>query len=464
MPETQNIQKESISQKSRSLNECFSFLDTISPLAYEQMAIERLGSLDLALSHPSKKLDIILVGGSSSKNSTILFTSKLLQEEGFKVGTIYANQILSYTERLFINDEPVANKSLNEAMNIAIDAALKNDIMATAFELVIATGLCLFEKEKVDTVLIEVGLGGRLDATAALTPLIYAVTKISHKNTDILGEDLDQVAYETMGCAKPNTWFISAEQSKLRLQKMKVFAEQNNFLWSMPIRKLSALPYIYEQLYGKEASLAERIVQIYVENIKQKFSPFLRGNLLATEKGQRGRPTLEAKRNSELNPLKTIKSFWAQNFGLKRGIFEILEREKPTILLDDSSDIESLSNLFLGLRLLHYKRPIIGACIILGIASEVNAEEVLKLIRYLFKKVSGEAFFIPLQQSNSHSPEKLCNLARTLNVKAMPFKNIKDAFEYGRQIVDERDGLVCFTGATEVISGYWKQIRDIKKI
>lgn len=463
MPEIQNIQKESASSKSRTLNECFSFLDAINPITYEQKAPDRLTALLSSLQDPGKDLDIISVAGSSGKRATILFTSKLLQEEGYKVGTIYANHTLSYHERILIDDEQVSNKLLIEALNLVIDTSLKNNIITTAFELLIAAGLCIFKKEDINIAVIETGIGGRFDATAALSQLIYAITRITSKNVDILGSDLDQIAYDTMGGAKQNSWVISAEQSKLRLQKMKNFAEQNNLQWSMPIRKLSALPFIYEQLYGKEASLAERIVQIYVENIKQKFSPFLRGNLLATEKGQRGRPTLEAKRNSELHPLKTIKSFWSQNFELKKSVFEILEREKPTILLDDSSDIEGIGNVFLGLRLLHYKNPIVGTCVIMGLSLETDPEEILKLARYLFKKVSGELFFVPLQNSPCHTPEKLCALARSINVKATPFKNVKDAFNYGKKIVDERSGIVCLTGATEIISNYWKNVRDIKK-
>jgi dihydrofolate synthase/folylpolyglutamate synthase len=388
----------------------------------------------------------------------------LLQAEGLKVGTIYASHILSYSERIFVNNEPIPNKVLAEALNTVIDTSLKNGIQATAFELMVQTGLSIFAKEGISLGLLEVGIGGRLDATAIYTPRICAITKIAKKHLEQLGGDLDEVAYEMMGVAKPGSWLISAEQSKLRLQKMKSFAENKNFQWSMPIRKLSPLPYIYEQLFGKEASLAERIVQIYIENIKGSFSPFLRGNLLATQKGQRGRPTLETKRNSELNPLQTVKSFWAQHFKLNHGVFEILEQEKPTILLDKAEDVDSLAYTFLGLRLLHYKKPIVGLCLIVGLAKEIDAEEVLKLARYLFKKVPGEIYFIPLTGKESHQPENLCATAKTLNVRALAFQNIKEAFESAKTVVDERDGIVCLTGDAELVSSYWKQVREIKKL
>lgn len=464
MIETQNVQKESNSSKGRTLNECFSFLDAINSIAYEPESAQRLIALNESVGNPEKNKDIVLVGGSSSRGVTIYFASKLLQEEGFKVGTIYASQIISYHERIYINDDAVSNKVLAEALNIVIDSALKNNIMATAFEIIIAAGLLIFEKEGATISLVEVGIGGKNDATSGLNSIICAITKISQKLSLCLGDDLDKVSYEMMEVAKPGCWLISAEQSKLRLQKMKACAESAGYLWSMPVRKLSPLPYIYEQLFGKEASLAERIVQIYIENIKSSFSPFLRGNLLATQKGQRGRPTLEAKRNSELHPLQTIKSFWAQNFKLKHGVFEILDQEKPTILLDESDDVESLANVFLGIRLLHYKKPIVGACVIMGLSLDISAEEVLKLARYLFKKVSGEIYFVPLNGKPSHDPEKLCGIAKSLNIRSFAFKNVKEAFENAKKIVDERDGIVCITGDTELIGNYWKNVREIKKL
>lgn len=463
MPEFQSLQKVSSGQKGRTLSECFAFLDAVLPVAYEQKVLERTMLLSKALDNPGEKLDTVIVGGSSGKGTTVFFASKLFQEEGFRVGTIFASQVLSYHERICINDEPVSNKLLAEVLNEVIDASLKNGIQATAFEILLLAGQRIFEKEGVGVSIVEVGIGGRYDATATLKSLVCGITRVTRKHSEYLGEDLDIAACEMMSVVRPGCWLISAEQSKIRLQKMKLFAEQNKLNWSMPVRKLSPLPYIYEQLFGKEASLAERMVQIFVENIKGSFSPFLRGNLLATQKGQRGRPTLEAKRNSELNPLKTIKGFWAEHFKLKHGVFEILAQEKPTILLDESDDIESLDNVFLGLRLLHYKNPIVGACLILGLSKDVNAEEVLKLARYLFKKVSGEIFFVPLVGKDCYSPNELAGIAKTLNIRSRAFECAKEAFSNACQVVDERDGVVCLTGDSELVSCYWKQIREIKK-
>jgi hypothetical protein len=268
---------------------------------------------------------------------------------------------------------------------------------------------------------------------------------------------------ELLGVAKPGAWFISAEQSKIRLAKMKELVEEMGGKWAMPIRKLAALPYIFEQLYGRTVSLAERIVQLYVEDIKGKFSPFLRGNLLATQRGQRGRPTIEAKRRAELNPMKTLKSFWNEQFGLLRGRFELLDREKPTILLDNAHNVDALNNVFLGIRLLHYQRALKGFVLVLGLEKFHDVDELMKAVRYLFKKVNGQIFFVPLSNGKPcHDPVELAKMAHEMGIKTKAFTAFAEAFETAAKAVDERTGLVAITGSPELVSEYWKH-KGIKR-
>jgi hypothetical protein len=245
---------------------------------------------------------------------------------------------------------------------------------------------------------------------------------------------------------------------------MKQWVEARGSHWAMPIRKLAPLPYMYEQLYGRIASLGERVAQIYVEEIKQKFSPFLRGNLLATQQGQRGRPTLEAKRNAELNPIKTMKSFWTEQFSRLRGRFELLDKEKPTVLLDNASNLDAFMNVFLGVRLLHYQKPLKGFVLILGASKALHAGELVKAIRYLLKKVPGEVFFVPIAGTDDcYQADQMYALAKDFNVKARSFESLESAYAAAVDSVDERDGLVAITGADSMVREYWHD-RGVKKL
>ncbi|MFH1832303.1 MAG: Mur ligase family protein [bacterium] len=457
---------ESSLDKARSYNEVVEYLYSLPANEYSAESVNRMKELDRLFDHPSTKIDTILVGGTNGKSSTIHFATKLLREEGLKVGAAYSTHILNFNEQTIINFEAISNKAFTDLANEVINVAQASNIKATAYEIVTMMSVLHFIEEKVDIAVLEVSYGGKHDAASIFNPKIAAITRIAHDQRGLLNEDLDQMAYEMLEISKPGCWFISAEQSKLRLQKMKTWADDNKIQWAMPIRKLASLPYIYEQLYGRIASLGERIAQIYVEDINGKFSPFLRGNLLATQKGQRGRPTLEAKRHAELNPIKTLKGFWADHFDLLNGRFDLLDKEKPSILLDNASNLDACTNLFLGIRLLHYQKPLKGLALILGFSKSVNAMEAIKLVRYLLKKVSGQILFVQLPQIDgmpSHDVNDLTAIAKELNIKAKACASFSEAFELAKTIVDERDGLVAISGSNSLIHEYWKH-RGIKKL
>ncbi len=462
-----NIQKvkktETATGKIRSYNEVVEFLNSRRYLDYDQKVIQRMKQLDKLFDNISQKIDTVLVGGTNGKSLTMHFATKLLKEEGFKVGCSYSSHFLNHNERFIVDFDAVSTKDFAQPLSEVIDIVQANNIDATAFEILIIASLVYFHSQKVDVALLEVGVGGKYDATNFCNPKISAVTRVAQDHKDILGDDLEKITFEMLEIARPSSWFISAEQSKIRLQKMKNWIEQRGAKWAMPIRKLANLPYIYEQLYGRTASLGERIAQIYVEDIKNKFSPFLRGNLLATKQGQRGRPTLEAKRQAELNPIKTLKSFWNEQFDLLKGRFELLDKEKPSILLDSAHNLDAFTNLFLGIRLLHYQKPLKGFVLILGLNKITDQTKALKIVRYLLKKVSGQVFFIPFSDgSESHDTKELVTIAKEMGFKAKSFNSFTEAFEAAKSVVDGRDGLICISGSADMVSEHWKN-RGIKK-
>jgi folylpolyglutamate synthase/dihydrofolate synthase len=449
--------------KGRSYSEIIEYLDSLKSYEYGKDSLSRMKSLDKCFENVSSKLDIILVGGTNGKSSTIYFAGKLLKEEGFKVGSAYSTHFLNYNERISINFQSISNKVFADIVNEVVNVAEQENIKATAYEIITMASILNFYAEKVDVMLIETCYGGKFDATNIFNPKIAAVTRVAEDQKGILGKDLDAVAFEMLEIVKSGNWFISAEQSKIRLQKMKLWVENRDAKWAMPIRKLASLPYLYEQLYGRIASLGERIAQIYVEDIKEKFSPFLRGNLLATQKGQRGRPTLEAKRHAELNPIKTLKNFWGEQFDLMKGRFELLYKEKPSILLDNAANLDALSNLFLGIRLLHYQKSIKGLVFVIGLSEAVDATESIKLIRYILKKIRGQIFVVPISDEKSvHNVQKMVEVSKELGVKATAYNSFTEAFDKSKEIINEQDELIVVTGSSRIVSEYWKY-RGIKK-
>ena len=463
---TQDLKRKSDEFKGehqRSYKEIVSFLDSLKEIEYSEKAVARSEMLDKIFGNVSKKVNAISVAGVNGKSSAISFAAKILKEEGYKVGSFFSTHILNYNERIATNSEVIANKKFITVLSKVVSAIEENKIAATSFEAMFFAALLHFVEEKADVVLFEVGFGGKFDATSILNPKVLAITKIVQSNPDVLGEDLDVTLKETLDIAVENSWIVCSEQSKIILQKMKDWTDNKKVNWTMPVRKSASLPYVFEQLYGKTASLGERIAKIYTEDVDRRFSAFLRGNLLATKRGQRGRPTLEAKKNAEINPVKTLKKFWSDNFSLMPGRFELLEKEQPAVLLDQASNIDALESVFLGVRLLHYQRSLKDLILIVGLHSYVKMLDAAKSIRYLLKKVSGQVIFVPLSGGiKSHNVTDLTNISKELGTKTKCCDSFEEAFKMAKKIIDNREGLITITGSKNLVTEYWNY-RGIKK-
>ena len=140
-----------------------------------------------------------------------------------------------------------------------------------------------------------------------------------------------------------------------------------------------------------------------------------------------------------------------------------MDKEKPPVLLDNASNLDALTKTFLGIRLLHYQRPLKGFVLILGVAAPLNVAELLKGVRYLLKKVPGEVFFVPLPGRDSVEMAKLLEVAKDLNIHARHFGSIAEALPSAKDAVDEREGLVAVAGSSSLITEYW-QTRGAKKL
>lgn len=378
--------------KQRSYNEIIDFLDANWKTNAQDTSLSCIKQLDKAFSHVSQKINTILVTGTKGKSLTINFASQLLQAEGLTVGAFYAPHIVSYNERMSVNKDYISNKQFTDIANDVLNTAEQLGLTPNSSDVLTMMSLLYFQESAVDVALLEVAHAGNAHPTSICYPKIAAITRVS---TDNVAETQAMIE-EVISIVKPETHVVSADQSKLSLQVMMDMVVAKGGIWGMPIRKLAQLNYPMEQLHGRCAALAERIAQMYVNTILAKESVLVAGSLLAKQKGQRGRPTLEAKRQLELNPKKTVEQFWKETSTTLAGRFQVLDKEKPTILLDNASNLDSFENLLLGIRLLSYQRTLKGLTLIIGCNNpSLNMPEFLKTLRYFFKKTSGASDCMP---------------------------------------------------------------------
>ena len=164
--------------------------------------LERLGS-------PHESLRVIHIAGTKGKGSTTAMTSGILAAAGYRVGTYLSPYVYDVRERILINGEMISHDdfaALVAQIRPHVEALEQTDLGATTeFELKTAIGLLYFAQQDVDFAVIEVGLGGRLDATNVFRrPLVTAITNIGFDHVEMLGPTLAQIAREKAGIVKPN--------------------------------------------------------------------------------------------------------------------------------------------------------------------------------------------------------------------------------------------------------------------
>ena len=165
------------------------------------------------LDNPQEKIKFIHVAGTNGKGSSSHMLASILQEAGYKVGLYTSPHLKDFRERIKINGPEVSGDISEEFVTDFINKHKtffeSNDM--SFFEMTVGLAFDYFAKEKVDIAVIEVGMGGRLDATNIITPLVSVITNIGLDHTQFLGNTLEAVAFEKAGIIKPNIPVIIGE-------------------------------------------------------------------------------------------------------------------------------------------------------------------------------------------------------------------------------------------------------------
>ncbi|WP_394775241.1 bifunctional folylpolyglutamate synthase/dihydrofolate synthase [Flavobacterium sp.] len=177
------------------------------------------------LDHPEKQLKCIHVAGTNGKGSTSHMLASVLQEAGYKVGLYTSPHLKDFRERIKINGEEISEDFVCEFVAKHKDFFEANDM--SFFEMSVGLAFDYFASEKVDIAIIEVGLGGRLDATNIITPLVSVITNIDLDHTQFLGNTPALIAGEKAGIIKPNIPIVIGEYTNETQPVFLAKAEEN---------------------------------------------------------------------------------------------------------------------------------------------------------------------------------------------------------------------------------------------
>ncbi|URJ29906.1 bifunctional tetrahydrofolate synthase/dihydrofolate synthase [Blochmannia endosymbiont of Camponotus sp.] len=191
-----------------SLSEWLHYIERLSCMPID-LSLDRIRKIavDLDLIHPAAY--VILVGGTNGKGTTCRVLETILLNNNNTVGLYTSPHLLSYNERVRICGKEVSDSTHITAMSVIEDA--RNQIALTYFEFITLSALYMFKQEKLDLIILEVGLGGRLDATNIVDPDISVITNIAIDHTEFLGTSRDMIAKEKSGICRPDKPVVIGE-------------------------------------------------------------------------------------------------------------------------------------------------------------------------------------------------------------------------------------------------------------
>jgi len=170
-------------------------------------------ALDDYFGHPHLKYNTIHVAGTNGKGSVSHMVASVLQEAGYKTGLYTSPHLKDFRERIKVDGEMIAEE--NVIAFVSDHKEIIDSLMPSFFELAVAMAFDHFAKSNVDVAIIEVGLGGRLDSTNIIKPVLSLITNIGHDHMDLLGDSIEKVAGEKAGIIKKKTPVVISESSPL---------------------------------------------------------------------------------------------------------------------------------------------------------------------------------------------------------------------------------------------------------
>jgi dihydrofolate synthase/folylpolyglutamate synthase len=389
-----------------------------------KLGLELMHDLARALGSPQDRLRFIHIAGTNGKGSTAAFCESCLRAAGFRVGLYTSPHLVSVRERIQINRAHIPEADFAEGMNVVKQAAAQAKQEPTFFELMTALALWYFGREKVDWVVWETGLGGRLDATNIVTPEICIITNIGLDHQQYLGQTLAEIAAEKAGIIKEGVGVVSAveigEASEVICNRVKPISWRLTLVRrDMEVKDLGLRGDKQAcEIDGNEFELGllgpHQILNAAcaVETMWQ-----LRSNVVQS--------------NRELEHLYQVDDDKI-TFGLKTttwpGRFEILS-ERPLVILDGAHNSAGMKMLietwhaFLAAKFGWKPEEIDGrARIVFGSVVDKDITEMAQLLRPLAKEVS----LVRLANERGADPHQLAPAFAGLSVTC--YESVTDAW------------------------------------
>jgi dihydrofolate synthase/folylpolyglutamate synthase len=193
-------------------NNCMKAMNSLKKFGIKP-GLSRITDILKSLDNPQDNFSCIHVAGTNGKGSIASALSSIFSASGYKVGLYTSPHLVKFNERIRINNLPVSDRRIVESYN-AVNKVIKNSLEATFFELSTAMSFYEFYRQKVDWAVIETGMGGRLDATNVIRPVISIISNISVEHKKYLGNTIEKIAGDKGGVIKKSVPVITGVKQK----------------------------------------------------------------------------------------------------------------------------------------------------------------------------------------------------------------------------------------------------------
>lgn len=361
------------------------------------------------LNNPEKKLKYIHVAGTNGKGSTSHMLASILQEAGYKVGLYTSPHLKDFRERIKVNGEEISEEFICDFVSKNKLFFEKNEL--SFFEMTVGLALEYFIKEKTEINIIEVGMGGRLDSTNIITPLVSVITNIGMDHTQFLGTTLQSIAFEKAGIIKNNIPVVIGEYTK---ETRKVFLEKVN------------------ETNSKIYFASDLINETYPSSLIGDYQIHNKKTVMQTIRVIQAQNQFKiSQENIENGFLKSkLQGRWQQI------------NSNPKVICDTAHNIDGLKIVLDQIK----KEKFNNLHIVLGLVNDKNLDELLPL----FPK-SAKYYFCKPNIQRGLNEEALKNKATLFDLKGEAYNSISIAYDSAIKNASKND-FIYIGGSTFVVA------------
>jgi dihydrofolate synthase / folylpolyglutamate synthase len=405
----------------------------IGAAAYKPDLNNTIALLD-AIGNPHLHLKCIHIAGTNGKGSTSHMIASVLQEAGYRTGLYTSPHLKDFRERIRVNGTMI---SRNKVISfVEHNRNVFERVQPSFFEMTVAMAFWHFLEKKTDVAVIETGLGGRLDSTNVIHPLISVITNISYDHMSLLGDSLQKIAHEKAGIIKPETPVVIGESQRAVLSVFRNMALQQR-----------APVYIADRHYNAETvkrtnneltvSVLRNNRQLYKKLGLDLIGTYQLKNLCTVLQAiEVLQPVLPVPERALIRGLQSVK----RNTNL-RGRWEVLEN-KPLVIADTGHNEGGIREILLMLQTIKYRT----LHFVLGVVSDKDIDGILKLLPrqavYYFCKAG-----IPRGMDAS----ALQFRASSFRLKGFVYPSVKKAYQSALRNAAKND-LVFIGGSTFTVA------------